>query len=109
MQKRSGPPAVRRRTGPRTYFERDPAVARVRPPPERDLLARADPVLRDELELLRDELELLRDELELLRPFDELLAVRRRLEERRVPPLRSAAGTSSRATAFASCSICRSR
>jgi hypothetical protein len=56
----------------------------------------------DELDLDRDELDLERDELDEL---DEL-----RLDERRrVPPLRSAAGISSRATAFASCSICFSR
>ena len=60
---------------------------------------------RDELERERDELELLReppDELD----FRELLDERRRvLEEVR----RSAAGISSRATAFTSCGICFSR
>ena len=55
--------------------------------------------------------ELLRELLD--RPFDELRALldeRRELERRRDdPPLRSAAGISSRATAFASCAICFSR
>ena len=63
--------------------------------------------MRDELDRERDA----RRRAVLERPFDELrelLDERRRLEER-LPPFRSAAGTSSRATAFASCSICRSR
>ena len=98
--------------------------------PDRDALARE----RDELELERerddddppdlrepeDRLpdvvrdladELLRELVDL--PFDELrelLEERRELERRREdPPLRSAAGISSRATAFASCVICFSR
>ena len=100
--------------------------------PDRDALARE----RDELELedererddddpldlrapedrLPDPLRDLVDErlLELLDlPFEELRALldeRRELERRRdEPPLRSAAGISSRATAFASCAICFSR
>ena len=107
--------------------DRDPLArvdAFVRAELERDELEPEDEPERDELDRERaDELLLrpLADEL-LLRPLDdelllraldelrELLDVRRRLEERRrVPPLRSAAGTSSRATAFASWSIWRSR
>jgi hypothetical protein len=94
--------------------------------PERDELDPEDARERDEAEPERDELE--RDELErdepdpevererdeddperddaLLDDRRELLAARRR---RLVPPLRSAAGISSRATAFASCAICFSR
>jgi len=80
--------------------ERDPAE---RDPVDRDPLARVDAVLRDELAREPD------DDALAPRPFDELLDERRRLGERRPPPFRSAAGTSSRATAFASCWICRSR
>ena len=133
MQKEIGPARLERRTGPGNYFEREPDVVRDRLLPERDLLeralvdplvrllpepdplARVDAVLRDELEgePERDELAREREDDALLeRPFDELrglLDLRRRLDERRPPPLRSAAGTSSRATAFASWSICRSR
>jgi hypothetical protein len=133
MQEEAGPARHQRRRVPESYFERDLAAVRDRPPPERDEperldpdrepLARVDAALRDELEpdarereelepedaRERDELARERDAALLERPF-ELLDLRRRLlEERRVPPLRSAAGTSSRATAFASCSICRSR
>ena len=122
MQKKIGPARRQRRTGPGNYLERDPAVVRDRLAPERDPLDRVDAVLREleepEREPLergppeRDELDRERDEDALLeRPFDELrelLDERRRLEER-LPPFRSAAGTSSRATAFASCSICRAR
>jgi len=74
----------------------------------------------DELDFERDELDRelealvrARDEELRERPLDELLAPldarRERLEERREPPFRSAAGISSRATAFASCAICFSR
>jgi hypothetical protein len=78
---------------------------------------RAD-VLREELlraEVFRAEPELFRDVELLDPPFDELrdlLEERRALLERRDderPLRRSAAGTSSRATAFASCGICFSR
>ena len=58
---------------------------------------------RDEDARERDELRVDRDE-----PFEELRLLD--LERRReLPPLRSAAGISSRATAFASCSICFAR
>jgi hypothetical protein len=93
--------------------------------PDRDALARErdedDPLdLRDAEARLPDPLfdlldEPLRDLLdELLRELvelRELLDERRELERRReLPPLRrSAAGISSRATAFASCSICFAR
>jgi len=74
--------------------------------PERDdeerLRDEDDPDRDDELRE-RDPPELLLDELR------ELLEERRLDDRRRVPPLRSAAGISSRATAFASCSICFSR
>lgn len=77
---------------------------------------RDDPLDRDELDPERDELERDRDELdpperELLDERDRLLDDERLLDERRRldPPLRSAAGISSRATAFASCGICFSR
>jgi hypothetical protein len=113
-------------------FDRD-EPDRLLPPldrllPERDEVDRGRDELdlaRDELDLARDELDLARDELDLAReepdrllpPLDalererELLELRELLEERRrdVPPLRSAAGISSRATAFASCAICFSR
>jgi hypothetical protein len=112
MQKEIGPARRQRRTGPGNYLERDPAVVRDRLAPERDPLDRVDAVLRELEEPERDELDRERDEDALLeRPFDELrelLDERRRLAER-LPPFRSAAGTSSRATAFASCSICRAR
>ena len=69
------------------------------PEPERE---------RDDDEPERDDDARLRDEDEPER--DEELREERRLDERRrEPPLRSAAGISSRATAFASCSICFSR
>jgi hypothetical protein len=93
--------------------------------PDRDALARerdelalererdADdpPDLREPEDRLPDVLRDFVDELllELLdRPFEELRELRdeRRRED---PPLRSAAGISSRATAFASCAICFSR
>ena len=89
------------------------AFARVEPDLDRDDVdrlaldfARVEP----DFDLLDAELR----ERELLAPpFDELreLLDERRLEDRRrdEPPLRSAAGISSRATAFASCSICFSR
>jgi hypothetical protein len=114
-------------------FDRLPPLplASVRPAFERDEpdFARdeAPDVARDELDFARVEPDLARDELDRL-PLDfarvepdfdlldaelrerELLD-ERRLEDRRrdEPPLRSAAGISSRATAFASCSICFSR
>ena len=76
-------------------MERDPAVVRDRPLPDRDEPDRLDEVLRGELERERDDA--------LFEELRELLVLRRRVrEERRVPPLRSAAGTSSRATAFES-------
>jgi hypothetical protein len=98
-------------------------------PPDRDALARLPPepdelfrlpADRDELERdeelrERDALARERDEELPDPPFDELrelLEERRELELRRRrvdPPLRSAAGISSRATAFASCSIWRAR
>ena len=105
-------------------------LARVDPDLARDELdfARVDPdFARVELDLARDELDFARDELDLARvdpdfarelldpPFDELLELlldeRRELDERRDddPLRRSAAGISSRATAFASCSICFAR
>jgi hypothetical protein len=98
-------------------FDRD-ALARVRdeddPLDLRDAEDRPPDPLFDLLdELLRDLLdEPLRELVD--RPFEELrelLDERRELERRReLPPLRrSAAGISSRATAFASCSICFSR
>jgi hypothetical protein len=59
-----------------------------------------DELEREELELLRD---LLEDELDLRELLDER---RRELDD---PLRRSAAGISSRATAFASCGICFSR
>jgi hypothetical protein len=116
----------------RPACERDePDFARDEPPDlARDELdfARVEPDLdrdepdRDEDDFARDEPEreplddcdLLVAELfdrELLDlPFDELLDDRRLDDRRRdEPPLRSAAGISSRATAFASCSICFSR
>jgi hypothetical protein len=112
-------------------FARDElALVRDEPAFERDELARE----RDELAFARDapdfdplvERDLLDAEPEraldrevdfrelLDRPFEELrelLDERRELERRRElePPLRSAAGISSRATAFASCGICFSR
>src|SRR5262245_58376979 len=110
MRKGTGPARLQRRTGPGNYFERDLAVVRERPPLERDEPERLDPL--DRLPADRDPLARERDAALRERPFEllELLDLRRRLvEERRLPPLRSAAGTSSRATAFASCSICRSR
>jgi hypothetical protein len=110
----------------------EPDFARVEPDLAREELdrlaldfARVEPDLaRDELDRLpldfarvEPDLDLLDAELrerELLDPpFDELreLLDERRLEDRRrdEPPLRSAAGISSRATALASCSICFSR
>ena len=109
-------------------FERDePDFARDELARVRDALA----FVRDEPDFARDELARVRDELAFARvepdfarevdfrelldpPFDELrelLDERRELERRRElePPLRSAAGISSRATAFASCGICFSR
>jgi hypothetical protein len=96
------------------------AFVRVEPAFERDELAfeRVEPDFDplDERERLDAEPDLARevDFRELLElPFDELreLLDERRELERRVldPPLRSAAGISSRATAFASCGICFSR
>ena len=81
------------------------AVDRLRDELERfvppvDDLDRLDAVLRERLDELLDD------------PFDALLdfAEDRRRELERVDPLRrSAAGISSRATAFASCGICFSR
>jgi hypothetical protein len=68
---------------------------------------------RDPLALVvRDELDRELDALARERPLGELFVLldeRRLLDLRRAPPLRSAAGISSRATAFASCSICFSR
>ena len=103
----------------------EPDLARVDPDLARDELdfARVEPDLaRDELDFARDELDFVRDALDLARvepdferPFDELLELlldeRRELDERRDddPLRRSAAGISSRATAFASCAICFSR
>ena len=77
------------------------AFARVEPDLDRD------DVDRLALDFARVEPDLAREELDERR---ELLD-ERRLEDRRrdEPPLRSAAGISSRATAFASCSICFSR
>ena len=79
-------------------------------------LARVEPDLaRDELDFVLDALDLARVELDFERPVDELLELlldeRRELDERRDddPLRRSAAGISSRATAFASCAICFSR
>ena len=77
--------------------------------------------MRDELEdgRARDELERPREDLlverfalpvERLAPVEPFrVAVRRRDERRRLPPLRSAAGISARATALVSCGIKRSR
>ncbi|HKP20128.1 MAG TPA: hypothetical protein VJT68_01325 [Thermoleophilaceae bacterium] len=85
-----------------------PDFARVEPDLDRD---EDDPdrELLDDRDLLDAELRE-RDPLEL--PFDELRELdERRLDDRRrdEPPLRSAAGISSRATALASWSICFSR
>ena len=127
-----------RRTGPENHRERDLDEVLDRLPPDRaafdlvepdrDALARErdedDPLdLREAEVRLPDPLfalvdEPLRDLLDELvdRPFEELrelLDERRELEldrRRELPPLRrSAAGISSRATAFASCSICLAR
>jgi hypothetical protein len=89
--------------------------ARVEPEPERE--RDDDEPERDDDARLRDEDEPERDdELRereppelLLDELRELLDERRLDERRREPPLRSAAGISSRATALASCSICFSR
>jgi hypothetical protein len=100
--------------------EPDRLLERLLPPLERDELdfARDEPAFdrdepdrllapldlplpeRDELERERDELDRERDELELRELLDER---RRELDD---PLRRSAAGISSRATAFASCGIC---
>ena len=118
-EKESPPAALAASGPPRRYFDRDLDEADfLRVDPAREppaLVFRAELAReRDELDFDRDD-ELLdreRDEALLERPFDELLELledRRLLELRRAPPLRSAAGISSRATAFASCSICFSR
>ncbi len=102
-----------------------PDLARVDPDLARDELdfarveldfARVVPDLaRVEPDLARVELDFVRVEPDFERPFDELLELlldeRRELDERRDddPLRRSAAGISSRATAFASCAICFSR
>jgi hypothetical protein len=90
------------------------------PEPDRDELERdrdvpepdldRDELERDEPEPDFEELERERDELELLREPPDELELRELLDERRRelddPLRRSAAGISSRATAFASCGIC---
>jgi hypothetical protein len=104
----------------------EPDLARVEPDfvrVESDF-ARVEPdFARDELDFARDELDFARDELDFARdedarerddverepPLDELDERLRDDRRRDEPPLRSAAGISSRATAFASWSICFSR
>jgi hypothetical protein len=85
--------------------ERDP-LDRDEPDRERDELEPEDEPERDDDARERDEDDPLPDPLREELLDDDL----RELDRRRdVPPLRSAAGISSRATAFASCSICFSR
>ena len=95
-------------------------LARDAPAFAREVLAFARDVpdlARDELDLARDELDFVRDvpdrllpPLDLLLPERDELELRELLDERRRelddPVRRSAAGISSRATAFASCGIC---
>jgi hypothetical protein len=97
----------------RDELELEDARLRDEDDPERD----ADALLRDEDDPERDADALLRAELDRddaeARERDEDDPLRdplRELERRRDdPPFRSAAGISSRATAFASCSICFAR
>jgi hypothetical protein len=79
-------------------------------PLERDEPERLLPPERDELDRERDELDDERDDDERELPFEREELEERLLDDRRrEPPFRSDAGISSRATAFASCSICFSR
>ena len=78
-----------------------------------DLARVAPDFARVELDFARVAPDFARDRVPLLARLllERELLDERRLEDRRrdEPPLRSAAGISSRATAFASCSICFSR
>ena len=83
-------------------YEREPLRARVEREPDRDADARVEERERDELERERDADEREPDDRELDADCDRLDADRRLLVP---PPFRSAAGISSRATAFVSVGI----